>query len=75
MILIIIFFFIFFLGVLLNVREMNDETPGICGTGLHREAVELYESLRWYLSFLNQNTGQVASRLVKDSFIPGIKLG
>ncbi len=63
------------LGVLLNVREMDVETPGKCGTGLHREAIELYESLRWYLSFINQNSGQVASRLVKDSFIPGIQLG
>lgn len=63
------------LGVLLNVREMDIDTPGKCGTGLHREAIELYESLRWYLSFINQNSGQVASRLVKDSFIPGIQLG
>ncbi|EFX74359.1 hypothetical protein DAPPUDRAFT_251857 [Daphnia pulex] len=63
-----------YLGVLLNVREMDIETPGKCGTGLHREAIELYESLRWYLSFINQNSGQVASRLVKDSFIPGIQL-
>ena len=63
------------IGVLLNVREMDIETPGKCGTGLHREAIELYESLRWYLSFINQNSGQVASRLVKDSFIPGIQLG
>lgn len=63
------------LGVLLNVREMDMDTPGKCGTGLHREAIELYESLRWYLSFINQNSGQVASRLVKDSFIPGIQLG
>ncbi len=61
-------------GVLLNVREMAEET-GKCGTGLHREAIELYESLRWYLSFINQNSGQVASRLVKDSLIPGMKLG
>ncbi|XP_045026097.1 LOW QUALITY PROTEIN: uncharacterized protein LOC116917782 [Daphnia magna] len=64
-----------YLGVLLNVREMDMDTPGKCGTGLHREAIELYESLRWYLSFINQNSGQVASRLVKDSFIPGIQLG
>ena len=66
---------IFTTGVLLNVREMDDETPGKCGTALHREAVELYEALRWYLSFINQKSGQVAARLVKDSLIPGVKLG
>lgn len=62
-------------GVLLNVREMDDDTPGKCGTALHREAIELYEALRWYLSFINQKSGQVAARLVKDSLIPGMKLG
>ena len=51
-----------------------DEQPGKCGA-LHRETVELYESLRWYLAFLNQNAGQVGSRIVKNSFIPGVKLG
>ena len=61
--------------MLLNVREMNEDAPGQCGTEIHREAIELYESLRWYLSFINQNSGQVASRIVKDSLIPGIKLG
>jgi len=61
--------------VLLNVHEMGDEIEGKCSTTLHREAVELYESLRWYLSFINQNSGQVASRLIKDSLIPGMKLG
>jgi hypothetical protein len=54
---------------------MGDEIEGKCSTTLHREAVELYESLRWYLSFINQNSGQVASRLIKDSLIPGMKLG
>ena len=61
------------IGILLNMREMV-EIPARCGA-LHRDAVELYESLRWYLSFINKNSGQVASRLVTDSYVPGIKLG
>ena len=60
-------------GVLVNMREMDD-VAGKCAE-LHREAVELYESLRWYLSFVNQKSGQVASRIVKNSFVPGIQIG
>ena len=59
----------------MNMREMDDEAAGKCEGQLHREAIELYESLRWYVAFVNQNSGQVASRIVKDSFIPGIKIG
>lgn len=62
-------------GVLINMREMDEDDVGKCSVQLHREAVELYESLRWYLALINQDSGQVASRIVKASFIPGIKLG
>ena len=45
-----------------------------CGP-LRGSGVTAFEALSWSSSLINQNSGEIGSRIVQDSFIPGVKFG
>nr|XP_027220087.1 uncharacterized protein LOC113812413 [Penaeus vannamei] len=45
-----------------------------CG-GWRVGGVEAYEALRWSLARINQAVGGIGSRIVSDSYVPGVKFG
>lgn len=38
-------------------------------------SMQVYETMRWTLSILNQYRGMVHGAIVNDSFVPGVQIG
>ncbi|XP_047471114.1 uncharacterized protein LOC125026600 [Penaeus chinensis] len=62
-----------YLGVVVGASRAGEGMIG-CG-GWRAGGVEAYEALRWSLARINQNVGGIGSRIVSDSFVPGVKFG
>ncbi|XP_067137488.1 uncharacterized protein [Centruroides vittatus] len=61
------------IGVILNVHERGEGVYG-CGRP-SRQGVEVFEAMRWAVSLLNQDYGEINRKAVTESFIPGVKIG
>lgn len=61
------------IGVVLNIHERGEGVYG-CGRPT-REGVEVFEAMRWAVSVLNQDYGEINGKPVTQSFIPGVKIG
>lgn len=60
-------------GVVVGASRAGEGMIG-CG-GWRAGGVEAYEALRWSLARINQNVGGIGSRIVSDSYVPGVKFG
>ncbi|KAK8406152.1 hypothetical protein O3P69_007104 [Scylla paramamosain] len=60
-------------GVVVSASQAGD---GLYGCGQWRGAgIAAYNALRWSLARANLDTGGLGSRIVSDSFVPGVKFG
>ncbi|XP_064082330.1 uncharacterized protein LOC135198560 isoform X3 [Macrobrachium nipponense] len=62
-----------YVGVVLGASKAGEGMYG-CG-GWRDSGIQSYEALRWALNRANQDGGGIGSRIVTDSFIPGVKFG
>ncbi|XP_042874253.1 uncharacterized protein LOC122254577 isoform X2 [Penaeus japonicus] len=62
-----------YLGVVVGASRAGEGMFG-CG-GWRAGGVESFEALRWSLARINQDLGGIGSRIVTDSFVPGVKFG
>ncbi|XP_069980760.1 uncharacterized protein [Penaeus vannamei] len=62
-----------YLGVVVGASRAGEGMIG-CG-GWRVGGVEAYEALRWSLARINQAVGGIGSRIVSDSYVPGVKFG
>ncbi|XP_042218281.1 uncharacterized protein LOC121863611 [Homarus americanus] len=62
-----------YIGVLVGASRAGEGMYG-CG-GWSSEGVASYEALRWALARANLDGGGLGSRILTDSFIPGVKFG
>ncbi|RWS08194.1 uncharacterized protein B4U79_04450, partial [Dinothrombium tinctorium] len=62
------------IGALLNVHELGSKGLFDCGN-ITRQGITTYEALEWVIEVINQQNGVINGSPIKDSFIPGVKLG
>lgn len=63
-----------YLSCLLDVHGSSRQGIYGCGTVSERGVV-IFEAMKWLLSIINQNTGLLNGAPIKESLIPGVKLG
>ena len=60
-------------GVVVGASRAGE---GLYGCGQWRsEGIAAYNALKWSLERVNLDTGGLGSRIVSDSFVPGVKFG
>jgi len=63
-----------YLSCLLDVHGSSKQ--GIYGCGnVSERGVVIFEAMKWLLSIINQNSGSLNGAPIKESLIPGVKLG
>ena len=61
-----------YIGAVLSLREAGE---GGEACGMVEGDIQAYEALRWALNRINQDSGQIDTEVITDSYIPGVKLG
>ena len=61
------------IGVIVPVTDPGHDGSG-CGN-VSRSGVQQVEAMKWIISVLNQDRGQIGNMTISDSYIPGVKIG
>jgi len=61
------------IGVILPIRESGKDGSG-CGNVLS-SGIQQLEAMKWLVSVLNQESGQIGNITITDSYIDGVEIG